>query len=121
ALRHPFSSPPLRVLAKKRRNAVILVSDITRLCPTFLFAERLVDELNAGGLGDHRIRIIVALGMHRKLTQAELKDLVGAAVFQRVQVLNHSALSEDCLPLGRTALGTPVEINRIVAEADLRI
>jgi len=35
--------------------------------------------------------------------------------------MNHSSLPEDCLPLGHTARGTPVEINKAVVEAEFRI
>lgn len=38
-----------------------------------------------------------------------------------MEVLNHSALPEDCVHVGTTALGTPVEIFRPVVEAELRI
>lgn len=121
AFEHPIQSPPLREIAKDKRSAVILISDISRLCPSYLFLERMLNELNAAGLPDSRIRIVVALGMHRKQTEQELRRLAGEAVYRRVQVLNHSPLSEDCVPLGMTSMGTPIEINRHVAEAELRV
>ncbi|PYI51417.1 nickel-dependent lactate racemase [Paenibacillus flagellatus] len=121
ALRHPVSGPTLRQLAAGKSRAVILISDRSRLCPSHLFLPALLEELNAGGIPDDRIRIVVALGMHRKQTDAELVELTGEGVYRRVTVINHSAASEDCVHLGTTSLGTPIEINRIVVEADLRI
>lgn len=121
ALAAPIGSPALSELAVNRSKAVILISDRTRLCPSYLFLPELIEQLNSGGLADENITIIVALGMHRKHTEAELKELVGETVFGRVAVFNHSALSEDCIYVGVTSSGTPVEINRHVVEADLRI
>ncbi|HZG55279.1 nickel-dependent lactate racemase [Paenibacillus sp.] len=120
AVREPVASEPLSRLAAGRREAVILVSDVTRLCPTAEILPHLLDALNEGGLPDSRIRVVVALGTHRMQTEAELRDIAGEA-FRRVAVVNHSAAPEDCVELGTTALGTPIALNRIVAQADLRI
>jgi nickel-dependent lactate racemase len=121
ALDKPIGTPRLNRLARGRRNAVILISDISRLCPSYLFLDELLTQLHEAGVADEHIRIVVALGLHRKQTEDELKQLVGEPVYRRVRVVNHSALSEDCVLLGTTSMGTPVEINRIVAEAELRI
>lgn len=121
ALEQPVAGKSLRELAAGSRRAVILISDNTRLCPSRLFLPALLEELNEAGLSDEQIRIVVALGMHRKQTESELIQLAGDEVFRRVAVVNHSALSEDCVFLGTTSSGTPIEINRIVVEADFRI
>lgn len=121
ALAAPIGSNRLRELAKGRSRAIILISDGTRLCPTGLLLPPLLEELGAAGLADDQLDIVVALGAHRKHTPDELKRLVGAEVYARVRVHNHSAASEDCVYRGATSLGTPVEINRMVAETPLRI
>jgi len=121
ALRAPIASPRLEQIAAGRRDAVILVSDVTRLSPTARFLPPLLDALNEGGIPDERIRVVVALGTHRAQTEAELRQIAGEAAFARVAVENHSAASEDCVLVGTTSLGTPIELNRTVALADLRI
>jgi nickel-dependent lactate racemase len=121
ALDSPFGSEPLAMLAAGKTSAVILISDLSRLSPSYLFLAELLDELNTGGIPDSRIDIVVALGLHRKQTKTELQQLVGPQAWNRVRVHNHSALPEDCVALGTTTRGTPVEINRLVAEADLLI
>jgi nickel-dependent lactate racemase len=121
ALTHPFGTAQLAETARGSHSAVILISDISRLCPSYLFLEQLVTELNLAGITDGHITIIVALGMHRKQTDQELVKLVGAAIYNRIAVINHSPQPEDCILLGTTSLGTPIEINRHVVEADFRI
>jgi lactate racemase len=121
ALERPIGSPRLQTLARGKANAVILISDISRLCPSYLFLPYLLKELNDGGMPDESITIIVALGLHRKQTPEELSKLVGPSVLQRVRVENHSAVPEDCVSLGFTTQGTPIEVNQKVAETDLLI
>jgi nickel-dependent lactate racemase len=120
SLESPIQSLRLSQMAAGRKRVVILISDITRLSPSYIMLPALLDELNRGGISDERIQVIVSLGMHRKQTEEELRYLAGP-VYDRVQIANHSAASEDCMYLGTTKLGTPVEVNRTVVQADLRI
>ncbi|MCS7131790.1 MAG: nickel-dependent lactate racemase, partial [Hadesarchaea archaeon] len=67
------------------------------------------------------ISVIVGLGMHRKMSEEEMRQKFGAAI-DRVEVVNHDPLDEQQLVyLGRTRSGGPVYVNRLVAEADLVI
>lgn len=121
ALAAPIASPPLHDMALGKKSAVILISDHTRLCPSYVFLPLLVDELNRGGIPDNAIDVIVSLGVHRKMTVSELQALTGIAIYNRVRVSNHSCLSEDCVYLGTSSKGTPLEINRTAASADLLV
>ncbi|MCZ8513898.1 nickel-dependent lactate racemase [Paenibacillus filicis] len=121
ALDRPIGTPRLMELAKGKDQAVILISDGTRLCPSPLLLRELLRELNGAGIADDRVDVVVALGLHRKHTETELEALTGPDIFRRVRVHNHSPLTEHCVRIGTTSRGTPVEINRLVAEAPLRI
>lgn len=120
ALAAPIGSPALGELARGRCSAVVLISDMTRLCPSHLLLPPILDALNEGGIPDDRIRVIVALGTHRAQTDEELRRLTGAA-YDRVRVENHSSLPEDNIRVGTTSFGTVVALNPAVVEADLRI
>lgn len=119
ALANPIGSPPLREIARGRRHAVILVSDVTRPVPTWLLLPPLLEELEAAGLNERNIRMIIATGLHRGHTEDEKRALVGDAVADRYTVEDHS--QDNCVSCGTTSHGLPVEINRTVLEADLRI
>jgi nickel-dependent lactate racemase len=121
ALCSPIGTSRLRELAAGRKNAVILISDGTRLCPSELLLPPLLEELNAAGIQDDAIDIIIALGLHRKHTPDEIRQLVGLKVFNRIRVHNHSSAEEDCVRVGKSTAGTPIELNRMVVEAELRI
>ncbi|GHU07838.1 hypothetical protein FACS1894158_16590 [Betaproteobacteria bacterium] len=123
ALAAPVGALPLAELAKGRKNACILICDITRPVPNKLFLRPVVETLMAAGLPPEKIVIVVATGLHRPNEGAELAELVGDPwVMENVRVENHFARNDaDHVDLGFTTRGTPVKIDRRFIEADLRI
>ncbi len=119
ALQNPVGCPRLEQLAQCKKKVVIVTSDLTRPCPNAVILPPLVSALNAAGVMDEQISIVIALGLHRKMTEAELEQSIGEDLFSRIRVLNHDI--NDVVPFGVTSRGTPVEIFRVVAEADLKI
>ena len=119
ALRHPVGTPRLSELVKQDDQVVIITSDHTRPCPNAVLLPPLLEELNRAGVPDEQITVVIALGLHRKMNEAELKKSVGEEVYRRVRVINHDC--DDVVSLGTTSRGTPVEIFRPVVEADFRI
>jgi nickel-dependent lactate racemase len=119
ALAVPIGSPPLHEMARGRKSAAILVSDLTRPVPTRLLLPPLLEELERGGLDRRRVKVVIATGLHRSHTPAERRALVGEAVADSVEVEDHSP--ERCVNCGVTPGGLPIEVNRTVLDADLRI
>ena len=119
ALDNPVNSPPLRDLVRPGQRVVIVTSDLTRPCPSERLLPPVLDELSAAGVPDQDITVVAALGLHRPMTEDELKQMVGPDVYRRVRVINHDP--EETIRLGETSRGTPVEIFRPVVEADVRI
>ena len=98
-------------------QVVIVTSDITRLTGSDIYLPRIVSRLNAAGIKDRDIEIVIALGIHRKQTKAEHRRIVGE-LHGRVKVTDHDCDDPGALVyLGKTARGIPVEVNRRVAEA----
>ena len=99
-------------------KVVIVTSDITRPTGSETYLPLLVARLNQAGVRDRDIEIIIALGIHRKQTEAEQRRIVGE-LYGRIRVCDHDCDSPGALVyLGDTSRGIPVEINRSVAEAD---
>ncbi len=119
ALAHPTGTPRLRDLARPGQQVAIVTSDLTRPCPSEKLLPPVLAELAAAGVADEAITVVIALGLHRAMTPAELEAAVGPEVYRRVRVINHDPAAT--VRLGTTARGTPVEIFRPVVEADLRV
>lgn len=124
AFDHPVGASALRDLVKDRRSACILICDITRPVPNRLFLRPMIETMIEGGIPRDGITVLVATGLHRPNEGAELLELVGDPwVLEHVRVVNHSARdTQHHVDLGATATrGTPVSINRLFMDADLRI
>lgn len=118
ALEAPLGTAPFAEIFRPGEQVVIVTSDITRYTGSEIYLPILVDRLNACGIPDKQIRILVALGIHRPQTQAEHRKILGS-VYGRVAVHDHDADDPAGLvPLGTTSAGIPVAVNRHVVEAD---
>jgi nickel-dependent lactate racemase len=119
ALDQPIGSRPLRQLGRPGQRVSIVTSDVTRPCPSDRLLPAILDELETAGVRDEDITIVMALGLHRPMSQPEMEAAVGNDTYRRVRVINHDP--SDVVRLGITSAGTPIEIFRPVVEADLRI
>lgn len=115
----PYGLPRLSQLARRGQRVVILVSDVTRPCPTARVLPHLLSELAVAGVEDKDIHIVFAIGSHRHHTRAEQAHLVGESTFRRIRC--EDADREQCVDVGRTTRGTPVQVFRPVVEADWRV
>jgi nickel-dependent lactate racemase len=122
ALASPIGALPLREQLRGRKNAVLIADDNTRLTPTDILIPILLDECNAAGIPDAAIRVIIALGTHRPMTDDEIRDKFGAETLRRVPVVNHPYKDPAALvDLGTTKNGGRIRINRAVVEADFKM
>src|SRR5262245_14676892 len=122
ALREPIGTPPLADIARGRRNACILVCDITRPVPNRLILPPMLRTLEEQGIARKDILILVATGLHRPNEGAELEELVGPEVAASYRVENHhgKVLAEHNY-LGETPSGVPVWLDSRYVRADLKI
>jgi nickel-dependent lactate racemase len=95
------------------KSASILISDITRPSPSHLILPALVRRLKE--LEIQELRIVFALGTHRRMTSEEERKLLRD--FEKLPYMQHDPTR--CILMGQTTRGTPVEILEEVASSDL--
>ena len=118
ALDAPLGSLPLAEIVRPGENVVIVTSDITRYTGSEIYLPLLVDELNRCGIRDDAITIVIGLGIHRKQTADEHREILGP-VYGRIEVVDHECDDpQHLVDLGHTSSGLPVQINRRVMAAD---
>lgn len=121
ALAHPIGSAPLGELARGRKSACIVISDITRPVPNQTILPPMLSTLEAAGIAREAITILIATGMHRPNLGGELEHMVGRDVMTRYRIENHFCQDPenyrriDCID------GAPIEVNRHYLDADLHI
>ena len=119
ALENPIGSPRLKDIVKPGEKIAIITSDITRPMPTYKVMPALLEELKEAGVDYNDVTLVFALGSHRRQTPEEMRRLAGDYAYERINVVDSDI--DDCIRMGVTANGTPVDITRVVAEADRKI
>src|SRR6516162_9659396 len=89
ALANPIGTRPLTEIARGRKNACILVCDVTRPVPNRLILPPLLRTLEQQGIARRDILILIATGLHRPNEGAELDELIGADIAANYRVENH--------------------------------
>ena len=119
ALRSPIGTPRLGEIVRPGEKVAIITSDVTRPVPTWRILPCVLRELFASGCRAEDITLVFALGSHRRHTEEEKRRLAGEWAYERIRCVDSDR--EDCVRMGVTDRGTPVEITRAVAQADRRI
>jgi nickel-dependent lactate racemase len=122
ALKEPVGSKKLSEIVKPEHKVALVVDDATRPAPSHLMVPPILDELNTAGVKNENITIIFGCGTHKAVTREEAVRLLGENVLNRVKAISHDCKAEDLVYVGTTQKhGTKVYLNRIFAEADVKI
>ena len=122
ALDHPLASAPIGDLAKGKKRVAIAVCDITRPAPNSLTLPPLLDRLHRSGISHDGITILIATGLHRAATPAEVEQIVGPGIARSYRVISNDARAiGQHRHLGTSNRGTPIHIHNDFVDADLRI
>ncbi|MCB2192640.1 MAG: nickel-dependent lactate racemase [Deltaproteobacteria bacterium] len=121
ALARPMGGAPLADLARGKKSACIVVSDITRPVPNRLLLPPLLETLLAAGVPRESITILIATGMHRPNLGPELDELLGKEIASSWPVVNHDCLDDTSMEVVDTIQGTPIAVNRRYLQAELKI
>ncbi len=122
ALDSPIGCGSLVSLAQNKTSAAISVCDITRPVPNGQILPPLLHRLETAGIPRDAITIVIATGLHRPATDAEIAEICGDFVARNYRVVNHHAreLREHRF-LGTAKSGTPVYVDERFLAADLHI
>jgi lactate racemase len=130
AINHPESMEPLHALLRPGMKVTIALDDISLPLPPMrtpdvrqTVLEIVLELLADSGVDD--VHLIIANALHRRMTEAEMKRMVGQKIwddFYPDRYYNHDAEDPDgMVELDRTSHGEVVAINRRASESDLLI
>ncbi|PSK96061.1 uncharacterized protein DUF2088 [Haloactinopolyspora alba] len=128
ALLNPLGSEPLPELLRPDMRLTIVFDDLSLPLPQMQtpdvrqrVIEHVLELAAANGVDD--VELIAANALHRRMTPAELKRVVGERVFRSFfpeRLGNHDAEdSANMVEIGTTKHGEVVELNRRAMESDL--
>jgi nickel-dependent lactate racemase len=122
ALAAPLGGPSLAHLAAGRRDACIVICDVTRPVPNAVILPAIIAELESAGIAPEAITILVATGNHRPNEGDELIEMIGPEIAARYRVVNHhSEVEEEQAYLGQSRGGAGIYVDKTYVEADLKI
>ncbi len=119
ALDSPIGTERLEELVKPGDRIVIVTSDMTRPMPTGRVLPHILTRLESAGVSPDQVTVVFALGSHRNHTREEKRQLLGAKYRDTLSCMDSG--QNGFVHLGTTSFGTPVDIDKTVAEADVRI
>jgi nickel-dependent lactate racemase len=120
AVTNPIGTPPIRELAREKGEVVIIFDDMSRVTRVAGIVPFILQELEAAGIPDEKIRFVAALGCHGAMNRFDFIRKLGEAVLARFPVYNHNPF-ENCVNIGTTSYDTEVFINAEVMKCDLKI
>jgi len=122
SIEQPIGTQPLAELARGKKDACVVICDITRPVPNQLILPPILRTLEDAGIPRGRITILIATGLHRPNEGAELFEMVGPDIVANYRIDNHhgKVLGEHT-DLGTTAAGVPAWIDTRYVQADLKI
>ncbi|NLL94753.1 MAG: nickel-dependent lactate racemase [Thermoplasmatales archaeon] len=111
---NPIGYESLAQFLEGGKDVVFIVNDATRPTPTAQVLDALSKRMD---LRD--ARYIIATGTHRDMTPGEYEFVFGRHLdYIRDRIIAHDAKESECVYLGESKNGTPMEVNRIAVEAD---
>jgi nickel-dependent lactate racemase len=121
-LDRPNGTAPLAELARGKKNCVIAICDITRPVPNELILKPVLQILEDAGIPRSQITILVATGLHRESTPAEIVEMVGAEIAANYRIENHHGQERsEHTYLGDSPRGVPIWIDTRFVQSDLKI
>jgi len=120
AVREPIGTGRLKDIVPKDASVVIMGDDRTRITPQDRIMPVVLEELNAAGISNEQVTIMIGTGTHRPMTEEEIALKYGRDLMKRVKIKCHDC-HHNLIDKGVTRRGTHIIVNKEVLEADFRI
>ncbi len=120
ALASPIEAPPLREMARDKKDVVIIFDDMTRGTRPYEIIPFILEDLAEAGIPDNRIRFIAAVANHQALDRSAMVKKLGEDIVARYSVFNHCPFLHTTY-IGTSSYGTKASINSEVIRCDLKI
>ena len=121
-LRDPIGVPPLHSHHLKGKKIALITDDWGRPTPSYRVLPAVLRELHAAGATKENITILTGTGVHQPMNHEDLIKKVGQEQIDTYRCVPHDAFDEGNFQyMGLSPRGTPLWLNRIVAEADFKV
>lgn len=120
AIAAPIGCRPISEAARGKKDAIIIIDDISRPTPMKEIAKAVIAELEQAGVPRNKIRFLAAVGSHRAMSREDFVRKLGEDIVQEFRMYSHNPFFNNVL-LGHTTTGVPIELNAEAVVADFKI
>ncbi|HPP07055.1 MAG TPA: nickel-dependent lactate racemase, partial [Syntrophorhabdaceae bacterium] len=118
SLKNPIGERPFHEWLKDFKKILIICPDITR----YAGMDFILPILYENYLKEKEVKIIFALGNHRKHTEEEKKAIVSEKIYKTLFCFDHDCFDKNILVFfGKTSSGLDVFLNKALKECDAAI
>ena len=111
---NPIGYASMEDFLKGGEDVVFIVNDGTRPTPTAKVLDALSKRMDL-----RSARYLVATGTHWDMTEEEYNFVFGSHYSElKDRIICHDAKNSECINLGTSKNGTPMEVNKIAVDAD---
>ena len=121
ALATPIGTPPLHEMNLHDKRVVVITDDWGRPTPAYRVLPTVLAAVEQAGARRADITVMTGSGVHAPMNDADMIRKVGQYVFDNYRCVSHDAVAHEMTYIGLTQRGTPLWVNRIAADADMRI
>jgi len=119
ALDKPIGSHPFNETFRGAGEALIIIPDKSRRSGSEVYLPILRKRLNQLGISDNNLTILVANGGHPASSETDLSDFLSNESIGGIKIVQHDCRnSKELTYVGETKRGTPILVNKLVADAE---
>ncbi|MBS1483715.1 MAG: nickel-dependent lactate racemase [Clostridium sp.] len=122
AIEHPTGGRGLEDIISPDQKIAVIVDDGSRPTPISTILPVLMEKLTDCGARPEHIKIVIALGSHRYMTEEEMRERVGDTIYDTYPVMNSEFRDpEHLVYIGDTEEGAPLMATSAIMDAQVRI
>jgi nickel-dependent lactate racemase len=122
AIDHPLENIDLSAMIHSNDHVVIVVNDKTRPVPHADMLPPLLRTLEKLGIPQLQITFLIGMGTHTPMPESEFSKILPPEIIRHYRILAHNCEDdENLIYAGTTSRNTPVYVNRLFHEADIKI
>lgn len=122
AIEHPVGGRKLEEILEPGKKVAVIVDDGSRPTPVAMILPVLLEKIHACGVKKQDVKIVIALGSHRYMTEAEIQERVGSRIYDSYCVVNSEFRKpEELVYICDSQEGAPLFATKAIMDADIRI
>ena len=120
ALQNPLGAKRLAEIVKPGDKVTVVLKD-SGVSTNQMLISALLEEIVSAGVEDKDVTVIVAYDPLRAVSSRRNLPMLGEDLSARLRVVKHSCEADEQAYLGKTSSGIDIHLNRLFAEADVKI